>query len=54
MCTFTVHHVTSRTSEHLSSQLTAGQDDPTLNLQYFMAHNLGTAVQKPTGHKSTC
>ena len=36
ICTFTVHYVTSRTSEHLSSQLTAGQDDPTLNLQYFI------------------
>ena len=45
---FTVHNATCRTSEHLSQQLTAGQNEPPLKI--LQTHNLSTVVQKAAEH----
>ena len=49
---FAVHGGTSRTSENLSQQLTAGQNEPPLNV--LQTHNLSTEVQKAAEHESRC
>ena len=48
---FTVHNATSRTSEYLSQQLTAGQNEPKLII--LQTNNLSTGVQKAADHEST-
>ena len=52
ICTFTVHDATSRTSEYLSQQLNARQNEPPLNI--LQTPNLGTVVQMAAAHESTC
>ena len=52
ICTFTVHDATSRTSEYLSQQLNARQNEPPLNI--LQTPNLGNAVQTAALHESTC
>ena len=39
-------------TEYLSQQLTAGQNEPPLNI--LQTHNLSTMVQKAAEHESTC
>ena len=47
ICTFTVDDATSRTSEYLSQQLNARQNEPPLNI--LQTPNLGTVVQMAAG-----